>query len=418
MNTSIRFEKIVPSGQAMAHFEGRAWFCVGALPGEMCEVSILRQSKTFVIARLEKIVEPSKFRTGDMPGPVFAPWKMINYDYQLELKKTILSELFGHPKFTLPVAEVIASPVTKEYRNKLEFALVRDENAYSLAMHQRGSKETYPTPQGCDLGHPALNSAALAVLERLNASEIGDNATALTVRRSSTNGEIIAILNITKRYKIDFQSLRAPGLAGLVVVTNGEAAWSYGASELTETILGVDVTFPAHEFMQVNIPAFELALADIAKLISENNVVLDLYGGAGAIGLPIAKLAGAKVLSVEVNPKSVELSRASAKALGLPQYKATSSNADALPDSIFMNIDTVIVDPPRAGLSRELIDQLFRLRVERIIYLSCDPSTQTRDAKLLREVYKASEVTGYDFYPDTPHLESLICFDLITKLPT
>ena len=400
----------------MAHFEGRAWFCLGALPGELCEVSIVRQSKTFVIANLEKISDPSKFRDKTLNSPAYAPWQMVDYPYQNELKKAILTELFSHPKCKVLVSAFLPSPITSEYRNKLTFALVREGSTYALAMHQRGSKETYPTPEGCDLGHPALNKAALAVLERLNSSEIGDNAVSLTVRRSSANGDIVAILHITKRYKIDFQSLRSPGLAGLVVAINGDAAWSYGASTLTETIMGVDITFPAHEFMQVNIPAFELALADIAKVITADNIVLDLYGGAGAIGLPIAKNTGAKVLSVEVNAKSVELSRSTAKALELSQYKATSSNADSLPDSIFMNIDTVIVDPPRAGLSRELIDQLIRLRIERIIYLSCDPVTQARDASLLSDVYKASPVTGFDFYPDTPHLESLMSFDLITKL--
>jgi 23S rRNA (uracil1939-C5)-methyltransferase len=401
----------------MAHYENRAWFCLGALPGELCEVSIVRQSKSYVICRLEKVLKPSKCRETDTVGSVYAPWQPVDYAYQLELKQGILTDLFGRPELRLDVSDIIGSPLTSEYRNKLTFALVKNGTKYELAMHQRGSKETYPTPAGCDLGHPSLNNAALAVLERLNASEIGDNAIGLTMRRSSSNGDIIAILHLTKRYKIDFQSLRAPGLAGLVVAVNGEAAWSYGASELTESILGIDIAVPAHEFMQVNIPAFELTLAEISSLITDNNV-LDLYGGAGTIGIPLAQRTGAKVLSVELNLKSVELSRATAKKLDLSHFKATSSNADSLPDSIFMNIDTVIVDPPRAGLSRDLIDQLIRLRIEHIIYLSCDPATQARDAALLREVYKPSAVTGFDFYPGTPHLESLMNFELITKLPS
>ena len=416
MNTQIRFEKIVPSGQSMAFFEGRAWFCLGALPGELCEVKILRQSKTFVIAALEKVIEPSPHREGELVGPAYAPWQHVAYEYQLELKRTMLAEIFGRPGQEIAVKELVASPIISEYRNKLSFALVRDGEKYALAMHQRGSKETYLTPYGCDLGHPTLNEAAFAVLERLNKSDIGDNAIGLTMRRSSTNGEIIAVLAVAKRYKTDFQSLRAPGLAGLVVTFEGVEAWSYGASELVETIADTAITYPAYEFMQVNVPAFELALAEIINLIDPKNGVLDLYGGAGTIGLPIARLSGAKVLSVELNMKSVELSRETAKALSLTNFKATSANADGLDDSLFMNIDTLIVDPPRAGLSRELIDQLIRLRIERIIYLSCDPVTQARDAALLSHVYKPSEVKGFDFYPGTPHLESLMVFELITKI--
>jgi 23S rRNA (uracil1939-C5)-methyltransferase len=415
MNTQIRFEKIVPSGQAMAHFEGRAWFCLGALPGELCEVKILRQSKTFVIAGLEKVLEPSEHRDGDTVGPEYAPWQPVTYEYQLELKTAMLSELFGRPGVELPVSELIASPIASEYRNKLTFALVRTEGVYALGMHQRGSKETYLAPKGCSLGDAALNDAALAVLDRINKSDIGDNAIGLTVRRSTAD-EIIAILALGKRYKIDFQSLRAPGLAGLVVTFEGKAAWSYGAAELTEDIAGVPITFPAHEFMQVNITAFELALAEITKLVDKDNTVLDLYGGAGTIGLSIAKTTGAKVLSVELNMPSVELSRATAKALEVPNFKATSANADGLVDSLFMNVDTLIVDPPRAGLSRDLIDQLIRLRIERVIYISCDPATQARDTALMSHVYKPSAVTGFDFYPGTPHLESLMSFELITKV--
>ena len=416
MNTQIRFEKIVPSGQSMAHFEGRAWFCLGALPGELCEVKILRQSKTFVIADLVKVLEPSAYREGVLVGPAYAPWQPVSYEYQLELKRAMLTEVFGRPGQEIVVSNLEASPIVSEYRNKLSFALVRDGEKYALAMHQRGSKETYLTPDGCDLGHPSLNEAAFAVLERLNKSDIGDNAIGLTMRRSSTSGEIIAVLAVAKRYKTDFQSLRAPGLAGLVVTFEGVEAWSYGASELTETIAGTTITYPAYEFMQVNVPAFELALTEIIKLIDSENGVLDLYGGAGTIGLPIARVSGAKVLSVELNMKSVELSRETAKTLELKNFKATSANADGLVDSLFMNINTLIVDPPRAGLSRELIDQLIRLRIEKIIYLSCDPVTQARDAALLRHVYKPSDVKGFDFYPGTPHLESLMVFELITKL--
>ena len=415
MKTQIRFEKIVPSGQAMAHFEGRAWFCLGALPGELCEVSILRQSKTFVIARLEKVLEPSKHREEATIGPVYAPWQPVDYNYQLELKNAILAELFGRPGQEIAVSDLIESPITTQYRNKLTFTLVYKDGVYSLAMHQRGSKETHLTPDGCDLGHPSLNSAAMAVLERLNKSDIGDNAIGLTVRRSTSTGDVIAILAVAKRYKTDFQSLRAPGLAGLVITFEGEKAWFFGADELTEEINGTPVTYPAHEFMQVNILAFELALTEITKQITKENSVLDLYGGAGAIGLPVAAKTGAKVLSAEINMRSVELSRLTATKLELKNFKATAANADSLPDSLFMNVDTLIVDPPRAGLSRDLIDQLIRLRIERVIYLSCDPATQARDAALLSNVYQASPVTGFDFYPGTPHLESLMTFDLITK---
>ena len=416
MKTQIRFEKIVPSGQAMAHFEGRAWFCLGALPGELCEVTPLRQSKTFVIAKLEKIIESSKYRNGASIGPAYAPWQPVSYDYQLELKNSIMAGIFGRPGSQIAVSKLVASPIFEQYRNKLTFALIRTGESYSLGMHQRGSKETILTPNGCELGYPSLNEAAIAVLYRLNKSEIGDNAIELSVRCNTTTGGIVAMLAITKRYKIDFQSLRAPGLEGLIIMHEGKVAWTFGEAELLESILGTNIRYPAYEFMQVNIPAFELALSEIFTQIDENNNVLDLYGGAGAIGLPLARSTAAKVLSVEVNAKSVELSKITAENLGLMNFKATSANADELPDSLFMNIDTLIVDPPRDGLSRELIDQVIKLRIERIIYLSCDPATQARDAALFSEVYNTSSVIGFDFYPSTPNLESLMTFDLKTKL--
>lgn len=405
MTVTLRFEKVVPSGQALAYHDGKALFCMGPVPGETCEVNIVKTASSYILARLVKVVESSTHRTGKGALLPYAPWASLDYEYQLELKAAMLGEAFG--RLDLKIAGVIPSPIKHHYRNKLTFALRMIDGQLKMGMYERRSRSFFMTPDGCSLGDAKLNTMAEAVYDRLRAMDGAELVESLRLRTNQI-GDIVAVVMLKKRKKADWQSLRVPGLAGLIVRTKDERVWSIGMTTLTDAIGTVEVDYPADEFMQVNLPAFELALKAITEQITPDNKVMDLYGGAGAIGLPLAQTTGATVLGVEINAESVRLAKAAAERQAILNYKVTTASADALEDTLFDGIDTVIVDPPRAGLSRQLTDQLLRLAPQRIIYLSCDPTTQARDVAALAVTYSASEVTGYDFYPQTPHTESLI----------
>ena len=420
---TVRFDKIVPEGKAMGYWQGRALFAVGPLPGEEARVRVTRRKKDWAEGVVQEWVETSP-RRGEASETHYlscSPWQAVEYDYQLELKRGMLAEVYARPELAaagLRVGEVMASPQRFGYRNKLEFSLweagAKGSGKLELAFHERGSwKYLLPAPHGCLLGTEAMNQAAETVVERVNELDLVGVADTLTVRQSHTHGQVITVLLVKDTVERDWSKLVVPQVAGVAVVRKlrhdtYETLWQHGELMLRETVGGVKLIYPWDSFFQVNLPAFEAALGRVLAEIKPGAQVIDLYGGAGTIGLPAARVA-ARVVGVEIVQSSVDLANRNADINGLTNYRALAIAGEKLDPSVLAGADTIIVDPPRAGLHPKVVDMLLAARPERIIYLSCNPVTQARDVTLLLAAYKPSgPVVGFDFYPGTLHLESLV----------
>jgi 23S rRNA (uracil1939-C5)-methyltransferase len=381
-------------------------------------VEVAKTKKTFVEATLLEVTKPSRHRheAREEHFRLCSPWQGVEYGYQLELKRGMLAEIFGRPELELEVKGLVAAPEQFGYRNKLEFGLAtREDGRLELAFHARGS-ETHmvPLPRGCVLGSAAINTAALAMVEQLNQLEIGEGAS-LMIRESHTDGKILAVVGLGRRIKRDWGRLQIPEATGVVVsqVRPGHAherLWEAGETNLQERVGGVDLRYPFDGFFQTNVPAFEHALERILAAVPAKARVVDLYGGVGAIGLPVAKIARS-VVGVEINGGAAEQAAANAARAGLTNYEALALPAERLPVEALKGSEVVIVDPPRAGLDRRVVAALLETAPKRIIYLSCNPVTQARDIMMLAEKYRAGAVTGFDFYPGTLHVESLIVLE-------
>jgi tRNA/tmRNA/rRNA uracil-C5-methylase (TrmA/RlmC/RlmD family) len=142
--------------------------------------------------------------------------------------------------------------------------------------------------------------------------------------------------------------------------------------------------------------------------------ILELYAGAGTIGLLLGREGGA-VHAVEIIPSAVEDALLNAKVNSIENYSAECLPAEAIDKEIMHADDVILLDPPRAGLHPKLIAAIKEKLPERIIYLSCNPETQARDYSQLAEQYKIDVVHGFDFYPETPHSESLLILSLRSK---
>ncbi len=181
---------------------------------------------------------------------------------------------------------------------------------------------------------------------------------------------------------------------------------SFGASNLTDTILDRDFSYATESFFQINLPVYELALAEIKKHIPINQSIVDLYSGVGTIGLTVSD----QVTLVEINESAVaEMTKNIAK-LGL-KSEAVLSPAEQAVEYIVKD-KILVVDPPRAGLHHKVVTKILEVLPSKIIYLSCNPITQARDVKQLLVSYKITQVTGYNFFPHTPHIENLVILEL------
>lgn len=418
MTKTVKFEKIVGGGKALGYVEGKPWFAAGPLPGETARVEVIKDKPRFVEAAVEEISEPAPQRTGEaeMHYLSCSPWQNVDYDYQLQLKQAILKDAFGRPELSVPVLGMVGAPHQLGYRNKLEFSVKPAGAKLQLAFHARGSYEDLlEVAEGCVLGSDAMNLAARSLVRQAHTLKLGGYIETLTVRQSLSTGQVLGHIALHQVPKRDFSDLVTKELAGVVVSrlrgrSTHERLWDSGMTELSETVGGVTLTYPYDGFFQTNVVMFEPILAEILAQVRVGESLMDLYGGVGTIGLAAASHCD-EVIGVELNPSSVAAADANALSAGIKNYRSIGVAAAALDPKLLDGVGTVVVDPPRAGLEPGLVRALLAAAPARIIYLSCNPVTQARDAALLSAGYSTTGVTGYDMYPGTLHLESLMVFE-------
>ena len=184
-----------------------------------------------------------------------------------------------------------------------------------------------------------------------------------------------------------------------------------GVTKLEDKILGNVFTYSVDGFFQVTVPIYEQTLKTIEEYIDPKKPILDLYSGVGSIGLCVAS-PNQNLKLIEIDERCVNEATLNAKKVKPDAEIILSSSEDAV-DHI-TNKQTVILDPPRAGLHQKVIDRLLDIKPTKIFYLSCNPATQARDIALLSNTYKIIYAHGYNYFPRTPHIENLVILEVVS----
>lgn len=170
---------------------------------------------------------------------------------------------------------------------------------------------------------------------------------------------------------------------------------------LTDTLLGQHFTYDVDSFFQVNLPIFEQALQRI-KDHAQTDELVDMYAGVGSIGLSVASKAATLV---ELDPATAAMARVNAQASKVKTEVVEASTEKVL--EYIPSDKTVIFDPPRAGLHDKVVARTLEVQPPQIIYLSCNPATHARDLAKLQENYDITYFEAFNFFPHTPHIETL-----------
>ena len=408
----IQVEKIIPGGFSLGTMEdGKKIFLWNALPGEIIEeYDIVKPKSHFIEAIATKFKNPSPHRVSP-PDACFlstSPWQIMDYNYELELKKSLIVEIFREHNLEIPTPEIFTDKKDYFYRNKMEYALYWDnsEQKIKLAFHTRGSHRKTPITKS-SLERPEIFTAASCIVDELNSKHEEARKYQSLLLRCNQKGEV------------------SGGL-----YENGKPHPHF--DNLTDTIMGHEYSYSPNGFFQINLPVYEMALSEIAKHIDTDNV-LDLYAGVGTIGLSVARnrhltlvecdkpafFEMAKNIAIEdfSEPGKARIS-AGRPWLSYGQTRVRNGNILAILAKSEEALDylasdqTVILDPPRAGLDHKLTDKLPEIMPKKIIYLSCNPATQARDIALLTDKYHITTIKTYNFFPHTPHIENLVVLSL------
>jgi 23S rRNA (uracil1939-C5)-methyltransferase len=420
---TLEFKKIVGEGKALGRSEGKVVFCYGVLPEETAKVRVTFEKKNFAEAELLEIVKPSPRRVAPKEDHYLScsPWQVMDYAFQCETKKGLIEDLlYQTTKETIRLDKFYGAKELFGYRTKIEYSFTGEPGALSFAFHKRGNyREKYLLPEGCALISPAANAAALKILGVINSLKLSTaDLKTLIIRDAKKPGSRVAAL-FMKRQDIELPDMTMDGIDGfLAIYSNPISSVSqvdailktWGREFVTEEILGDKFYYGFDCFFQNNMELFAEALKEIRGAAFKCGKLVDLYSGVGVIGLHLRDLAD-KVLAVEASESSSKYAALNAKDLGAKNFDMVCSLSEKTKDDLFEGTDILVLDPPRAGLHNKVIKRIMEILPKRIIYLSCNPITQGRDAAFFMEKYKIVRSAGFDFYPNTPHAETLIVFE-------
>ncbi len=321
------------------------------------------------------------------------------------------------------------------YRNKMEFSFIENNRKISLAFFKRGQRNKIAIDE-CKLASSTINDKAKTILDWVNKNKLTEKNLKSLIIRSNQKGEVIAGLFIKDKISFNCRDVACYVSTGNIrgfnvyysthkspasVIT--DVLYKEGQDYLIEEINGTKLKYGINSFFQVNVPVFEMALKDIMKSVGAQRAVptniVDFYSGVGSIGLYIAKSVGAihelPLQMIESNEEAVGFAKENIRLNELNNCIVGARHA--VPLSAEEALDyiekdkTIIFDPPRAGLHQKVIDRILEVKPEKIIYLSCNISTQARDLNLLAKAYKLKAVKLYNFFPRTPHIEALVVLE-------
>ena len=425
----VRMEQLVFQGDGLGRLpDGRVIFVPFTAPGDEVEVQIEGDRGHFGRGLPVRILAASPVRT-DPPCRHFGTcggcqWQHVAYPAQLEWKRRILEELLVRigKLDDVPVALPIDPGAPWEYRARAQFKVIGGARP-CLGFHQRETNRVVDLDR-CLLLDPRLNTLLHAMRHMKHPSffSLFQRLREAWVALGTGTGELLLALFARAQdrsaLRLLVRTLQAatPGLQGVVLLEGDPRQaprivdWC-GAQALHEQVGDARFRIGATAFFQVN----GLAAAHLTSLVLEaaaltgTERILELYSGVGTFSVPLARR-GRQLTGIEANPGAAADGEMNLRQNGCAQARIIQAQVEQALRGVAADgpWDVVVLDPPRQGCSRAVLDLLASVRARRLVYVSCDPSTLARDlGTLVRAGYRCASLRPIDLFPQTFHLESV-----------
>jgi 23S rRNA (uracil1939-C5)-methyltransferase len=423
-------------GQGVGRFDDLVVFVPGALPGEHVVARLRRQAKRHLEADLVGVEEPSPCRI--KPSCILAErcggcsLQHCADAAQAELKTDLVRQALqrvGHVK--VEVLPIFSAANGLGYRNRALIPLERAPEGQLRAGYYRRSSHKIVNMNRCPVLDPRIDALIAPLKADLEATRWpvdvnlsgGGGLRHLALRVGHHSGEVLITLVSSHNNLPGLENLgkqwmqRCPEVVGVNlniqpiasnVVLGPETHQVAGRSWLLERFAGQELHIAADTFFQVNTAQAERVVPLLTAFFSETprSQVLEAYSGIGTFSLPLAA-AGLDVLGLELHPGSVQQARANAERNGLHGARFEQADVAASLAEHLTWAASLLVDPPRKGLTPEVIEAVLQAPPKRLAYISCNPATLARDlGRLTSEAgYRLRPVQPVDFFPQTSHVE-------------
>ena len=427
----LTIDTLAYGGAGVARTDGYVVFVTGALPGDRVRAVIGKRKRAYAEARTLEILEPSPDRiepVADHPG---APWQVLSYERQLEVKQGQVDEALRRigklDQFALE--PIIPATSQWRYRNKLEYSFGTGESGQLVCgFHAPGRWDEIVAMEDCRLASEPANAARERIVQWCREQGLtaydrrsGEGLLRNLVVREGRHTKAIQARLVTSAGQLDRDSLirAGDGLDGLLwtridsvaeTTQGGQTELLAGSDRFQEMLGGMRLEISAQAFFQTNTEMaerlYELAIEYAAPVGFER--VYDLYCGIGTIGLLLSPRV-AEVWGLELVPEAIADAIANARANEIDNTHFFAGDVRlAMRDLVERagRPDVLVVDPPRSGLSQKIVRRIIEASPSRVVYVSCNPTTLAPNAAQLVEAgYELVRVRPVDMFPQTPHIE-------------
>lgn len=447
---NLTIENVAFGGKGICRINDYVIFVPNTIPGDKARIKITKRKTGYGEGRVLEILKPSTIRQ-EAPCKYFnwcggCTWQNVSYEQQVQFKWNHVKESIRHLAGieNIEVQKPIVSKKVFTYRNKMEFSfadkrwLVPDElgnmdieKSFALGLHVPGTFDKIISIDACMLQSDTANQILNITKEYCKNNGLQPYGIKshegflrfLVIRESSAYGDIMVNIvtankNPKKLNELSQQlSHNFPQIKSIINTINEKKAQIafgeeeiilYGKSFITDKLFTKEYKISANSFFQTNTHQAENLYKLVLEYskINKNNVAWDLYSGTGTITLLLAEKAK-KVFGFELVDKAVMDARKNASEFGIQNVEFVLGDVLDKKSKISEKPDVIVVDPPRSGLHPKVSEFLAQNGAQRIVYVSCNPTTMARDIKTIKENYDLIKVQPVDMFPQTYHIETV-----------
>jgi len=401
----VEIEKLDHQARGIAHINDKIVFVENSLPLEKVKIRVVKENKKIMEAIVTDYIEKSVDRI-ESSCPYYkecggCDLLHLSYEKQLMYKENKVKEIMN--KYAdideNLVKNIVASPKQYNYRNKVTLKVNNKVGYYK--------KKSYDIVEieNCLIANEKINQT----IEEIEKIKIPSSINELVIR-SINETDISLTIYLQNKYDIDnFVNILSKKIDSIKVIFQNNIINETGKSNIIGRLGKYNFQMSQNAFFQVNTEQTINLYDKIKEYVKECNspTTLDLYCGTGTIGIYVSEYAS-KVIGVEINSEAIENAKINAKNNNIKNIEFLAGDAKIILNRNNYSADLIIVDPPRSGLDVEVVNDIFEINPNNVIYVSCDPITLARDLKIFKDKYDIIEITPFDMFPNTYHVECVV----------
>ena len=437
---TIEITDITSQGSGVGHYEGFAVFVPLTAIGDTVEVKIVKVQKNYAYGIINKMLIPSAKRI-EPDCPVFAKcggcaFRHINYDAELEVKDREVRDAFERiGKVSIELEPIVGCDNVDHYRNKAVHAIGSENGEIVSGFYARRSHRIIPVTD-CKL-HPEefarindciADYAMKHEIQPYDEEKHNGMLRNVFIRQGYNSGEIAVCLVTLKKNANELSGLATAlteefkNIKSVVmnfnpnrtnVILGEHNILLAGTDTIKDPMCGNIITLSPHSFYQINTAQAEKLYGIVGEYanLSNDETLIDMYCGAGTIGLSLASQVK-EVIGIEIVPAAIENAKRNAQTNGISNTRFICADASHAASTLIeegISPDVIVLDPPRKGCDQKTLDAVVQLAPSRIVMVSCNPATAARDIAILQDSgYTAVKGRAVDMFPRTGHVECVV----------